>query len=274
MRKLLASVAAVILLADVPAAQAPQAPAAPQPPQVFRAGVELLTVDVTAIDNNTGRQVTDFTAKDFVVEVDGNPRQVASSEYVRSVDPLRIVGAPRKVVAKPDETFFSSNSKGAASGRLIVILVDQGNIRTGAARSVMNSTKKFVDTLEPEDRVAVIAVPGPGELVDFTTDHDKVRESLLRVVGQASPIKARFNISITEAMAIYMRSDIRLASEVILRECGQAIAAAEAERCEREVEQDAAEIINDIRHRTQESVSGMREVLKSLIRISEEWSPI
>ena len=37
----------------------------------WRAGVEILTVDVTAIDNNTGRQVTDLTAKDFVVEVDG-----------------------------------------------------------------------------------------------------------------------------------------------------------------------------------------------------------
>ena len=264
MRKQLASVAAVILFAATLAAQAPQAPVAPQTPQVFRAGVEILTVDVTAIDNNTGRQVTDLTATDFVVAVDGNPRQVASSEYVRSVDHLRVVGAPRKVAAKPDETFFSSNTKGAPSGRLIVILVDQGNIRTGAARPVMNSAKKFVDTLEPEDRVAVIAVPGPGELVDFTTDHDKVRESLLRIVGQADPIKARFNISITEAMAIYMRSDIRLATEVVLRECGQAIAAAEAERCEREVEQDAAEIINDIRHRTQDSITGMREVLRSI----------
>ncbi len=47
----------------------------------------------------------------------------------------------------------------------------------------MNSAKKFVDTLTPEDRVSVIAVPGPGELVDFTTDHDKVREALLRIVG-------------------------------------------------------------------------------------------
>ncbi len=275
--RILAGVAAVILFAVTLAAQAPQppqAPAAPQPPQVFRAGVEILTVDVTAIDNNTGRQVTDLSAKDFLVEVDGNPRQVATSEYVRSVDPMRIVGAPRKVAAKPDETFFSSNAKGAPSGRLIVVLVDQGNIRTGAARSVMNSTKKFVDTLEPEDRVAVIAVPGPGELVDFTTDHDKVRESLLRIVGQADPIKARFNISITEAMAIYMRSDIRMAAEVILRECGQAIAAAEAERCEREVEQDAAEIINDIRRRTQESIHGMREVLKSIGNIEGPKSVI
>ena len=127
--RILASVAAVILLAVTLAAQAPQAPAAPQPPQVFRAGVEILTVDVTAIDNNTGRQVTDLAAKDFVVEVDGKPRQVASSEYVRSVDPMRVVGAPIKVAAKPDETFFSSNAKGAPSGRLIVIQIGRASCR-------------------------------------------------------------------------------------------------------------------------------------------------
>ena len=43
-----------------------------------------------------------------------------------------------------------------------------------------------------------------------------------------------------------------------------AAAAAELERCEREVEQDAAEMINEIRHRTQDSVHGMRAVLQSL----------
>ncbi len=263
MRILLASVATIAVSAAALAAQAPQPQPPPQPSQVFRAGVELLTVDVTAIDNNTGRQVNDLTSKDFIVEVDGDARQIASSEYVRSVDPMRVVGAPRKVPAKADETFFSSNVKGAPSGRLIVLLIDQGNIRTGAARPVMNSAKKFVDTLEPEDRVAVVAVPGPGELVDFTTDHDKVREALLRIVGQADPVKVRFNLSITEAMAVYLRSDIRMALEVVLRECGQ-LGAAEVERCEREVEQDAAEVVNDIRRRTQESVSGMRAVLTSI----------
>jgi hypothetical protein len=127
----------------------------------------------------------------------------------------------------------------------------------------MNSAKKFVDTLTPEDRVAVIAIPGPGELVDFTTDHDKVREALLRIVGAADPVRSRFNISITEAMAIYLHSDAQLALEVIARECG-AVALSEIERCEREVEQDAAEIINDVRHRTENSVHAMRNVLQSL----------
>jgi VWFA-related protein len=234
-------------------------PQVPNP--VFRAGVDLVSIDVTALDGN-GRQVMDLTAADFQVEIDGGKRQVSTVEYIRSVDPLRVIGAPHKVVA-PDETFSSSNAKGAPSGRLIVVLIDQGNIRTGAARSSMNSAKKFVDTLTPEDRVAVIAVPSPGELVDFTTNHDKVREALLRIVGTADPVKSRFNLSITESMAIYMHSDAQMAIEVILRECG-AVAATDIERCEREVEQDAAEIINDIRRRTQDSIHGMRAVLQSL----------
>ncbi len=50
--------------------------------------------------------------------------------------------------------------------------------------------------------------------------------------------------------------------EVILRECGARRAATELERCEREVEQDAAEIVNEIRRRTQDSVHGMRAVLQ------------
>jgi VWFA-related protein len=240
-----------------PATQDPK----PQVP-VFRAGVELVSVDITALDSN-GRQVTDLTAAELAVEIDGDKRQVSTVEYIRSADPLRVIGAPHKV-EPPDETFSSSNAKGAPSGRLIVLLIDQGNIRTGAARSSMNSAKKFVDTLTPEDRVSVIAVPSPGELVDFTTDHDKVREALLRVVGNGETLRSRYNLSITESMAIYMNSDTQMAGEVILRECAGAAAASELERCEREVEQDAAEIVNEIRRRTQDSVNGMRAVFKGL----------
>jgi VWFA-related protein len=253
-----------VLIAALPSVSLAQAPSPmPQAQQpVFRAGIELVTVDVTALDSN-GRQVTDLSPADFEVEIDGDRRQVASAEYVRSVDPLRTIGTPHKVVV-PDETFSSSNSKGAPSGRLILILVDQGNIRSGSARAVMNNAKKFVDTLTPEDRVAVVAVPGPGELVDFTTNHDRVRESLLRIVGQANAIRSRFNLSVTESIAIYMRADAQMALQVILRECGQVVTASEAERCEREVEQDAAEVVSEVRQRTADSVHGMRAVLKSL----------
>jgi VWFA-related protein len=270
MRAVITCAAVGLSLSQAVGAQAPQSPPQ-QPPPVFRAGIELISIDVTALDGN-GRQVTDLTAADFQVEIDGEKRQVSTVEYIRSADPLRQIGAPHKVVVA-DETFSTSNAKGAPRGRLIVMLIDQGNIRTGAARHAMNSAKKFIDTLTPEDRVSVIAVPGVGELVDFTTDHDKVREALLRIVGTSDPLKSRFNLSITEAMSIYMRSDSQRAAAVIVRECG-ALAGTELDRCEREVEQDASEIVNEIRHRTQQSVHGMRSVLQGLAAIEGPKSVI
>lgn len=258
--------AAIVVSAAALSAQAPapQAPVQQPAPPVFRAGVELLTLDVTALDNDTGRQVTDLAATDFIVEVDGGARQVTSSEYVRSVDRLRVTGAPRQVSVRADETYFSSNSNAAPSGRLIALLVDQGNIRTGAARQAMNGAKKFVDSLEPEDRVAVIAVPGPGELVDFTTDHDAVREALLRIVGRSETVQVQLNISVTEAIAIHNRTDARVAIEVVQRECAQAAGLADLDNCQRELEQAASEIVSDVRKRTDDSVRAMRAVLMSL----------
>ena len=260
--------AAVVLLSQAIAAGTPQAP---QAPPVFRAGVELVSIDVTALDG-TGRQVTDLTATDFLIEIDGEKRQVATAEYIRSADPLRQIGAPHKVVVA-DETFSSSNAKGAPRGRLILMLIDQGNIRIGAARSAMSSAKKFVDTLTPDDRVSVVAVPGPGELVEFTNDHDKVREALLRIVGTSDALRSRFDLSITEAMALYMRSNAQLAAEVVLRSCGS-LAGTDFDRCEREVDADAAEVVNEIRRRTQESVHGMRTVLQGLAGIEGPKSVI
>src|SRR5215203_3958202 len=250
--------AAVMSLAASPQDPSPK-PQVPRP--VFRAGVELVSIDVTALDGN-GRQVTDLTAGEFEVEIDGGRRQVSTVEYIRSADPLRQIGAPHKVVVA-DEAFSTSNAKGAPRGRLITLLIDQGNIRTGAARTAMNSAKKFVDTLTPEDRVSVVAVPGPGELVDFTNDHGKVREALLRIVGTADQVRSRFNLSISEALAIYMHSNASMAAEVILRSCG-ALTGTDFERCEREIDSDAGEVVNEIRRRTQDSIHGMRSVLQSL----------
>jgi len=268
----LAALTASSAFGQPPAPRPDAARPKPQPPgPVFRAGVELVPIDVTALDSN-GRQVTDLTAADFQVEIDGDRRDVATVEYIRSADPLRVIGTPAKSVVR-DETYWSANIKGAPSGRLIVLLIDHDNIRTGTARSAMNSARKFVDTLTPDDRVSVVAVPSPGELVDFTTDHDKVREALLRIVGTGDPTRTRFNLSITEAIAIYMRSDLQLALEVLLRECAAA-APSDAERCEREVEQDAGEIMSDIRRRTQNSLNGFRAVLRGLTALEGPKSVI
>src|SRR4051812_46673969 len=93
---LLWTMALIGVLSVSAAAQQPPPPKPQAPSPVFRAGIELVSIDVTAIDSN-GRQVTDLAADDFQVEIDGDKRQVATVEYVRSADPQRVIGAPHKV---------------------------------------------------------------------------------------------------------------------------------------------------------------------------------
>jgi VWFA-related protein len=233
---------------------------------IFRTGIEILTVDATVVDRD-GRQITDLKATEFEVEVDGDPRPIVSAEYVKLVDDTPIpIGAKRAEPPKPnpEDAFYSTNARTLTPGRTIVILVDQGNIRVGQGRQMMRSAVKFVDGLSPADRVAMLAIP-QGALVDFTTNHERVREALLATVGLASPFKGRYHISLSEAIATVEHSDATLRNQLFLRECGGALmSAVDVARCEIEVEQEASEIVNHQRVQTQASLRGMREVLKSL----------
>ncbi len=261
--------------APAPAQPTPPAPppqTAPPPGQeqtpVFRGGVEVLPLDVTVLDRD-GRQVTDLTAADFEVEVDGRPRRIVSAEYIKLTDALAAGLAPRgpaPVVppTPPPDYGITSNGGGGPQGRAILLLIDQGNIRFGSARPVMQQAAKFLDRLQPSDRVALVAVPSPGELVDFTTERMSIREAMMRVTGRVTPPNRRFNVSLTEAYAIYRQSDAMLIATVIQRECAGVFGAAELERCERDVEQEAGEIVGEQRQQTDRSVGSIRAVLKSL----------
>src|SRR6188474_1272257 len=48
---------------------------------VFRAGVDLVTVDAIVVDKD-GRPVTGFTADDFTLTVDGKPRAIDAFELI------------------------------------------------------------------------------------------------------------------------------------------------------------------------------------------------
>lgn len=279
----LALVAALTALA-VPRAQTPQPPPArpaPAPPAgaqtpVFRGGVEVLPLDVIVLDRD-GRQVVDLTAADFQVEVDGKARRIATAEYIKLTDPVAASlarTAPAPTPAAPPDNGISTNNGGGPVGRSILVVVDQGNIRFGAARPVMQNALKFIDRMQPNDRIGVVAVPGPGEVVDFTTDHAKVREAMLRISGRLTPPRRRFNISITEAFTLYRQSDAMLISQVITRECAGVMGAADLERCERDVEQEAAEIVGDQRQQTDRSMTALRAVLRSLGQMEGQKSVI
>src|SRR5215204_6286843 len=86
---------------------------------VFRAGVDLVTVDAIVVDKD-GRPLTGLTADDFVLTVDGKPRQIDAFELVA-------VGTGETTAdgRLPD---VSSNDV-AEPGRVILLVVDRTNMR-------------------------------------------------------------------------------------------------------------------------------------------------
>src|SRR5262245_64273716 len=88
----------------------------------FTTSVELTRVDVSVFDDR-GRPISDLTPADFTVRVDGAERRVVSAEWVTLDAPA---GTAPPVVPEG----YSSNDS-ATGGRLILVVVDQPNIRFG-----------------------------------------------------------------------------------------------------------------------------------------------
>lgn len=179
--------------------------AAQDPEQRFRAKVDLITVDVAAIDSR-GRPVEDLRSGDFTVKVDGRPRPVVSAELIR-VDPRRQAPSPQRDAI--------SNNAAAPDARRIVIAVDQTLITPGLITPLLNTGSNFVGRLAANDHVAFIAFPEPGPRVDFTTDRARVRKAMETIVGQPAKRATRqFNISIWEALALTDSGERVLASSL------------------------------------------------------------
>lgn len=264
---------ALAVLIVVPAlllGQVPEA-AAPQPP-VFGVAVDVVAVDASVVDAD-GRPVLGLGPEDFRVEVDGRPRRLVSVEYVgRDIEP------PAPPSARP--AHFSSNED-VPKGRLVLLLVDRGNIGRGAARQVLRAAERFLDTLAPADRVGLAFIPGPGPGLEFTPHVDDVRRSLKGVVGVADRGGARVPLSVAIA---HVRENDRIRWEQFVSlQCGGVLpetrvasaegeevvpfAAARLEQCQSELEADAAQVYLAYRERSLATQSALDTTFRSLERI-------
>ncbi len=235
----------------------------PKPEQgpTFRTGIDLVMVDV-GVSDERGRPVSDLLAPDFVVKIDGEVRKVVSAEHVR----VDVEAAKKQAKAESEtETFFTSNLA-PPNGRMIAIAVDQSNIRPGAARPLLQAAGRFLDRLSPADKIAFISYPQPGEAVDFTTDHARIRHAMGRVTGLQSRHKGRFNIGLWEAKTIVDNRDEIMRRTVVMRECAM-LQGVDLERCERDVELEAGDIVTAQRLDTAMSLRGLQDLLSDLSQV-------
>ena len=191
--------------------------AARQQPSIFRAGVDLMTVEATVLDRN-GRPIPDLQPSDFTVTVAGQPRKVlfarfSGSDVAGGATTAITTGAP--VVAGPQTA-----AVGAAAGRTVVFVVDRDSIKSGNEKALLETSAAVLDALTPADAVGLLGLPSGS--VELTREHGRVRAALKATTG-TQPRQGMFlerSMSWQEALA-YERNDRRVMAEVVERECPQ-----------------------------------------------------
>ena len=227
-----------------------------QPPATVRLAVDRVPVDVSIVGDG-GRPVTGLTVDDFALEVDGRSRRIVSAQYVSAVRE----GPPPAA----SQATYSTNQ--AVGGRLIMFVVDRGNIAPGRGRQAMEAAGRFLSRLSPADRVGLIAFPGASPSIDFTSNHSIVQSALTGLTGLTDTFPTSYRIGISEAMAI-VQGDRTMLNTVTQRECGGLPSPEERDLCIRQVVTDSNGIYSNVNERMQTALSTLRAILDRLAHTS------
>jgi VWFA-related protein len=158
----------------------------PQDPQQVprhteRVDVSRVLVDARAVDD-FGQPIHGLAAADFKVKIDGKPARVESAFWVGADEVAADTGSglPLPLALVPD----------AARGRLIVFLFqkDLEPSRIVGLMRMLIQTRTFLESLGPDDRVAVLSFDYRLKVwLDFTRDRARVRDVLENGILQKNP---------------------------------------------------------------------------------------
>lgn len=184
--------------------------AAQVPRPQFDVRTELVLVDVTVV-NRDGQPVSDLNEADFDLEVNGKPRTIQSLQFVSAVPEPGAAPSPRELE--------SSTNIATTTGRLLLFVVDEGNLRVGSARTVLRTAEMLMERLAPGDLVGLARIPLGAGGEEFTTDRRRIAAALARVTGSVSPRTTGHSVRLSEAMALET-GDTLTWQQAVTRECG------------------------------------------------------
>jgi VWFA-related protein len=182
------------------------APALAQQPPRFRDRVDVarIVVDARVLDSQ-GRAIPGLTADDFTVRIRNRPARVESATWV---------GAGSDA-AGPALDGRPVGQESIPQGRLIVFLFqkDLEPVRIIGLMRMLFRAKTFLDTLGPDDRVAVVSFDSHLKIwTDFTNDREGVRRIFDRglllerpkpIGGPESPISLTRELTQAEGRRAY-----------------------------------------------------------------------
>jgi VWFA-related protein len=154
---------------------AQQPPAVTPPEVVFSVTTTRVQVDAVVTDSK-GHYVTDLTADDFGIYLDGKQQKITNFSYVSvSLHAPLLSKSERKATPKPSPMLPPAPSTPARQEdvrRTIVLMVDDLGISFEDMAYVRNSLRKFIEQqMQPGDLVAICRTgAGSGAVQQFTMD--------------------------------------------------------------------------------------------------------
>ncbi len=132
--------------------------AAQQP--IFRATTDVVVVDARVVDRS-GRVVTDLTAEDFDVRVDGAPRRIASVRY--------------------------ESASSAEQTSTVLVAVDRQNLRIETSRGILDAAATFVERLPQSHELGLLVLPEDRLRVAIGQSAGQVARALRGLLGTYNP---------------------------------------------------------------------------------------
>jgi VWFA-related protein len=145
-------------------------PPPPSPTPQFRAGVELVRLDVSVLDRDR-RPVRGLTPADFTILENGVPQKIAAFNAVDIPDP-----APPPTGWMRDVAPDVRGNDGVDERRLFLILLDDATIQGSpwAIKNLREIASKVVDRLGPSDLAAVVFTRDNRNSQDYTADRSRL----------------------------------------------------------------------------------------------------
>jgi VWFA-related protein len=155
----------VCLAAVVPHLTSTRAQQAPPSPQ-FRAGVDLLQLDVSALDKSR-KPVRGLAQSDFTVEIDGKPAPIVAFTPI-TLPPVATPAAAWMKDVAPDAV----SNQLPEEGRLIVVMFDR-SLNFDQTQSARRIARTMVAEMAPGDLAATVYV-GQAVPQNFTADRSRL----------------------------------------------------------------------------------------------------
>jgi VWFA-related protein len=204
---------------------------------VFRAGTDVIQVDVSVLDRNR-RPVHGLTRADFTILEDGKPQSIVAFAAVDAPE-----AAPPPPVAWVRDVVPDVQTNDFPDGRLFVLLLDDAMIpgEPQMIKSAKAIGQRVIDRLGPTDRMAVVFSVGSRGNQDFTGEHTKLSAAVDTLNGgyskytlgwdTADPasLAGRTGVSRPEPVHDYDET-FRYGSFLTLRNVADALIAAPARR--------------------------------------------